>query len=162
MSTRSRFILRFGVALALLVAAAIGFTGCALFQQGLEYPIQVTLDDWQGVRVTVDGIPSEVVDGTVILSKERSSHLVSFSRPGHHPASFYFERRLAGQWLLKDLIWGVFPLAWLVDISTGAVFAFEPGEIHLIIRSREEGEGAATPQPPQPTPTTAPSTEMAP
>jgi hypothetical protein len=89
-------------------------------------------------KVTLDGREISLKDGDLVLDKRQPSHFLTIERPGYHPQTFFFRRDVDPEWFGKNLVWIVFPIAYLVDYATAAHYRFEPEELHVTMRRLDE------------------------
>lgn len=123
--------------IALLIAGLLA-TGCASIMEGPQQAIRIHCEPSQDVAVLVDGNAADLVHGEIKLDKKRDTHFVTFSKEGYHQSTISFNREINPFWPVADLIWGpAFPLAWLVDWQSGAVFRIDPRDLHVVLRKEE-------------------------
>lgn len=120
---------------ASLLGVILFTNGCALLMEGSQQRIQIHCEPSQGVTVLSDGKPVELKNGEIILNKKRDTHFVTFSKEGYHQSTISFNREVNPFWPVADLIWGPgFPVAWLIDWQSGAVYRIDPRDLHVVLR----------------------------
>jgi len=112
--------------------------GCASLLDGPEQSIRIHCEPSQNVEVLANGKSVVLINGDIKLDKKRDTHFVTLSKAGYHQSTISFNREINPLWPVVDLIWGpAFPLAWLIDWQTGAVFRIDPRDIHVVLRRNE-------------------------
>jgi hypothetical protein len=126
------------VSFFLILPMALALVGCATMLEGSRQSIRVHCPQADEVEVLVDGEALDFIDGRILLDKKRDTHFVTFRKAGYQPSTISFNREINPVWLVADLIWGpAFPVAWLVDWQTSALFRVDPRDIHVILRQKQ-------------------------
>ncbi len=135
-----RYFFKLILAVAVIITAAALTTGCAFILEGSTQSVNVHCIPNADVSVLVDGDRIPFANGTLSLTKARETHFVTFTKDGYQPSTIAFDREINPFWPVADLIWGpAFPLAWLIDWQTGALYRIVPRDIHVIMR-KTKGE----------------------
>jgi hypothetical protein len=123
-----------------LAIGLASLTGCASILEGPRQTIRVHCNPSSGIGVLVDGMDLPFEGATIQLDKKRDTHFVTFGKQGYQPTTISFNREVNPVWLVADLIWGpAFPIAWLVDWMSAALFRIDPRDIYVVLR-KTEGE----------------------
>ena len=118
--------------LGLLVAAALGTSGCATVIRGTKQEVRVSSDSPRAV-LRVDG--SVVDPGPLDLARDEDHH-VSAETPGARPVRSVVRHEVSWGFLAVDAVVAVvlFPIglvAPIVDFADGAIYHLEPDSVGL-------------------------------
>ena len=127
------------VVTALLIAATMLMTaGCATMLGSREETIYLHCSPSDELVVLVNGNEADLLNGQLELTKQRDTHFVTISRGEYYPSTISFNREVDPVWMIADLLWGpAFPIAWIIDWQSNAIFRIDPRDIHVVLRKKE-------------------------
>ena len=127
----------------MLLAVALGTSGCATFVEGGRQLIAISTPPTQGAQCLLTrpgGRWAVTTPGVVRIEKSSDDLAIRCSRPGFQDAYSTIPSEIAG-WTFGNIAIGVVPVG--IDAATGAMFAY-PNNFALPLTP---GASAATAQP---------------
>ena len=109
------------------VGLLAGLTSCATLAHGTKQNVPITSSP-SGAPVMIDGVRVGVTPYTAELER-RTRHRLVVGEDSASQVGYELTRRPSA-WLLADLLF--YPVI-LVDVLTGAAFAFTPGSRHIVL-----------------------------
>lgn len=115
--------------LLLLISLCIG--GCATLIHGSTQEVEIASEPSEA-RVEVDGRPVGETPTTAVLERGKS-YMITIYRKGYEPHKTTL-RNGRSYWVAVNIMNLLLP-GLLIDLSTGAYYSFEPGQINAELDS---------------------------
>jgi len=122
-------------ALAAMVAAGCG----AIFNSG---PANIPFStNPSGAEIWIDGVNRGTTPTTLSLAKNRNYTIV-FRKAGFQDTSTEIKRKIAGGYLILDILGGILPV--IVDAATGAWYVLDTNNVNVNLIAASTAQGQLT------------------
>ncbi len=99
----------------------IFFDGCASLLKGVNEEVNI-ISEPNGAKVYVNG---QMLGKTPLQIKlsAKNTHYIEFVKDGYEKKTFILSSSVEGQWIILDIIFGLFPV--IIDAATGSWYNFD-------------------------------------
>ena len=126
--------MRISLFTAIAAVMMVFLTGCGTLFTGTTQSVQINSVP-SGASIQVNGIDRGQTPMPVTLKKGSTGQMVTLSKDGYEKNSFVPQTCFNGIALLNT----IFPLPWIIDACTGAMYKYDPDSYNIQLNKYSSG-----------------------